>query len=625
MAEYVDRYDVGSLESTKRKFTDLELIKRLIFEYMLRHRRLFALELILIVLKMVTVLAGPYLYKVTLDFYINETPTADGVWLAKLLETLAAALGGGTSPRTAHILLAAGFLYVLISLTQWITTSLQTYYIDKLGLIVIADIRADFFGHLGILSQRFFEHGNTGRLVSRVTNDAESLKKLMSTGVVGLFADLMMAVAIFAVMFFLNPRLTMVALLITPVVALVSRLFQGWVKSAWGIARRNVASLTGKVQDLMYGTRVTKALNQEARSIVEFDEVNEQNMRSQIRAESVSVAFSGAVTVLNSIMTAAIWYLGGQEVMLGTRTLGELVAFSEYATSFFNPIQNLAMFYGEIQSALAGAERIFTILDLEPEVQESPDAEELDEVEGRLVFEDVTFSYVEGIPVLRDISFEARPGESLAIFGPTGAGKSSIINLLGRFYDPDEGVVEIDGMDLRDVGFESLRRTISIVLQEPYLFSGTIEYNLKFGRPEASDKEMVRIARLVGVHDAVTRLSKGYHSVIQERGTNLSYGERQLVCLGRALLSNPKILVFDEATSSVDPHTEALIQDAMREEMASRTVLLVTHRVSTVREADRILVLDEGRIEAEGSHEELLKGSELYKRLCEMQLVSVED
>ena len=486
MAEYVDRYDVGSLESTERKFTDLELFKRLIFEYMLRHRGLFALEMVLIVLKMVTVLAGPYLYKVTLDFYINETPTADGVWLAELLESFATAIGGGTSPGTAHILLAAGLLYVLISLAQWITTSLQTYYIDKLGLIVIADIRADFFEHLGSLSQRFFEHGNTGRLVSRVTNDAESLKKLMSTGVVGLFADLMMAVGILAVMFFLNPRLTMVALLIAPVVVLVSRFFQGWVKSAWGIARRNVASLTGKVQDLMYGARVTKALNQEARSIVEFDEVNEQNMRSQIRAESVSVAFSGTVTVLNSIMTAAIWYLGGQEVMLGARTLGELVAFSQYATSFFNPIQNLAMFYGEIQSALAGAERIFTILDLEPEVQESPDAVELDEVEGRLVFEDVTFSYVEGIPVLRDISFETRPGESLAIFGPTGAGKSSIINLLGRFYDPDEGVVEIDGVDLRDVGFESLRRTISIVLQEPYLFSGTIEYNLKFGRPEAS-------------------------------------------------------------------------------------------------------------------------------------------
>jgi len=625
MAEYVDRYDVGSLESTERQFTDLELMKRLIFGYMLRHRGLFALEMILIVLKMATVLAGPYLYKVTIDFYINETPTADGVGLAGLLESLAAALSGGASPGTAYILLSAGLLYVLISLAQWIATSLQTYYIDKLGLIVIADIRADFFEHLGDLSQRFFEHGNTGRLVSRVTNDAESLKKLMSTGVVGLFADLVMAVAILAVMFFLNPRLTLIALLIAPVVALVSRLFQGWVKSAWGLARRNVASLTGKVQDLMYGARVTKALNQEARSIVEFDEVNEQNMRSQIRAESVSVAFSGTVTVLNSIMTAAIWYLGGQEVILAARTLGELVAFSQYAASFFNPIQNLAMFYGEIQSALSGAERIFTILDLEPEVQESPDAAELGEVEGRLVFQGVTFSYVEGIPVLRDISFEARPGESLAIFGPTGAGKSSIINLLGRLYDPDEGVVEIDGVDVREVGFESLRRTISIVLQEPYLFSGTIEYNLKFGRPEATDEEMARIARLVGVHDAVMRLPEGYQTVIQERGTNLSYGERQLVCLGRALLSDPKILVFDEATSSVDPHTEALIQDAMREEMANRTVLLVTHRVSTVREADRILVLDEGRIEAEGSHEELLEGSELYRRLCEMQLVSVED
>jgi ATP-binding cassette subfamily B protein len=623
MAEYVDRYDVGSLESTGRGMSDFELMKRIILDYMLRHKLLFAAEILLIFAKMLTVLAGPYIYKVTLDFYIRGTPTEDGKWLAAFMRLLAQNLSGALAPDTMSILLSAALIYVLISLAQWVVTSLQTYYIDKLGLIVIADIRADFFRHLGDLSQRFFEHGNTGRLVSRVTNDAEALKKLMSTGVIGLFADMVMAIAILVVMAYLNLRLTFVALLIAPILAFVSRVFQGWIKEAWRTARRNVAGLTGKVQDLMYGARVTKALNQEERSLRDFDEVNEQNMQSQIRAETVSVAFSGTVTVLSSIMTAAIWYLGGQQAIIGVKTLGELVAFSEYASSFFTPIQSLAMFYGEIQSALAGAERLFTVLGIEPEVVEAPDAVELVDVKGHLQFNDVTFSYVEGQPVLVDVSFEAYPGERLSIFGPTGAGKTSIINLLGRFYDPEKGSVEIDGVDLRKVKFRSLRRIVSIVLQEPYLFSGTIAFNLKFGRPEASNEEMIRVGKLVGMHDAIMRLRDGYDTVLQEGGTNLSYGQRQLICLGRAILPNPRILVFDEATSSVDPYTEAMIQRTLEEEMRNRTVILVTHRVSTVRNTDRIMILNQGLIEDIGDHDSLVERNELYRRLCEMQLVSL--
>jgi ABC-type multidrug transport system fused ATPase/permease subunit len=599
---------VGSLESTERSYSDLDLMRRIIFDYMLRHRALFALEIALILAKMVTLLAGPYIFKVTIDFFINDTPTVDGRWLVEIIRGIAVSMSGQPSPGTASLLLSAALLYVGISLVQWVVTSFQIYYIDKLGLMVIADIRADFFRHLGDLSQKFFEHGNTGRLVSRVTNDAEALKRLMSTGVVGLFADLLMAVVVLAVMAVLDLQLTLVAVLIAPVLALISRVFQGWIKDA----------------DLMYGAKVTKALTQEERSLREFDEVNEQNMRVQIRAESVSVAFTGVVTVLSSIMTAAVWYLGGQRVMIASQTLGQLVAFSQYATNFFNPIQNLALFYGEIQSAIAGAERIFSVLDLEPEVSEAPDAVDLQKVEGHVRFDGVGFSYVDGQQVLHDVSFDAHPGERLAIFGPTGAGKSSIINLLGRLYDPQEGSIEIDGVDLRSVKFDSLRRNLSIVLQEPYLFSGTIAYNLKFGRPQATDEEMIQVAKIVGVHESVMRLEDGYDTVIFERGTNLSFGQRQLVCLGRAILADPRILVFDEATSSVDPYTEALIQNALKEEMVGRTVLLVTHRVSTVRYADRIIILNEGRIEDVGSHDELMERNELYRRLCEMQLVSVE-
>ena len=373
----------------------------------------------------------------------------------------------------------------------------------------------------------------------------------------------------------------------------------------------------------MYGVKVTKSLTQEDRSLAEFDEVNEQNMRVQIRAETVSVAFSSVVTVLSSIMTAAIWFLGGQNVITAARTLGELVAFSEYSTHFFSPIQNLAMLYGEIQSALAGAERIFIILDQTPEVEEPDNPREIDGIRGEIEFKDVHFYYLEDQPVLRDVNFKITPGEKLAIFGPTGSGKSTIINLLGRFYDSVEGSILIDGVDVRELSFETLRKTVAIVLQEPYLFSGTIEYNLKFGNPDVNNAEMVRVTELVGIHDAITRLKNGYETIIFEGGANLSFGQKQLICLARAIIADPRILVFDEATSSVDPYTEAKIQETLKQEMENRTVILVTHRVSTVRDSDRIIILDEGQIQNQGTHEHLVQNNELYRKLSEMQLVSV--
>lgn len=623
MAEYVDRYDVGSQESTTRRYSNVNLIARIISKYVLRHKTLFIVELVLVFLKMLTVLAGPYLYKITIDFFILNTPTSDGKWLANMILGLASNFSVDSVPEISSILLVAALLYVSISLVQWIVTTTQLYYIEKLGLYVIADIRTDFFDHMNTLSQRFFEYGNTGRLVSRVTNDAESLKKLLSTGVIGLIADLLMAVSIVVIMAILDLQLTMVALIIAPLLALVSRVFQNWVKDAWRTARRNVAVLTGKVQDLMYGVKVTKSLTQEERSLAEFDEVNEQNMRVQIRAETVSVAFSSVVTVLSSIMTAAIWFLGGQNVITAARTLGDLVAFSAYSTNFFSPIQNLAMLYGEIQSALAGAERIFIILDQTPEVEEPENPREIDDIRGEIEFKDVYFYYLEDQPVLRDVNFKIAPGEKLAIFGPTGSGKSTIINLLGRFYDSVEGSILIDGVDVRKLSFETLRKTVAIVLQEPYLFSGTIEYNLKFGNPEASNVEMVRVTELVGIHDSITRLKNGYKTIIFEGGTNLSFGQKQLTCLARAIIADPRILVFDEATSSVDPYTEAKIQEILKQEMENRTVILVTHRVSTVRDSDRIIILDEGQIQNQGTHEQLVQNNELYRKLSEMQLVSV--
>jgi ATP-binding cassette subfamily B multidrug efflux pump len=623
VAEYVDRYDIGSLESTTRKYSDIEIVLRIIREYMLRYKPLVALELGLILLKMMTVLAAPYLYKVVLDVYITGTQAPGDTWLAAFIHRLAVNMSGIAEPPLMSLLLVSALIYVVIALCDWVITSTQQYYVEKLGLMVIADIRADFFSHINSLSQRFFEYGNTGRLVSRVTNDAEALKKILSTGVIGLVSDLIMAISVILIMFYIDTQLTLIALLIAPILAITSRVFQGWIKEAWRTARRNIASLTGKVQDLMYGAKLTKSLVQEDRSLREFDEVNMQNMQTQIRAETISVAYSGVATVLGSIMTAAIWYLGGVKVLLAAHTIGDLVAFSNYSETFFTPIQNLAMMYGEIQSALAGAERIFTILDQEPEIRESANPVYLDEMRGEIKFDDVGFSYIPDQPVLKHIKLNIEPGEKVAIFGPTGSGKSTIINLLGRFYDPVEGNVFIDGCNLKDLAYASLRKEVSIVLQEPFLFNGTVEYNLKFGNPGARDEEVARVAQYVGIHNAVMELKDGYQTVLNERGANLSYGQRQLICLARAIIADPRILVFDEATSSVDPYTESRIQETLRQEMMNRTVILVTHRVSTVRDMDRIIVLNHGVVEAEGDHDYLLENSSLYRELCEMQLVEI--
>ena len=622
MAEFAGRYDVGSLESTERRFSDWGLVKRIIKDYMLRHMSLVVAMALIIMAKTTLVLSGPYIYKVTLDTFISGTPEPNERWLADIIREIAQKLGSGTATQWLDIV-SAGLIYVAVGIALWGVMSLQEYYLNKLGLNIIADIRSDFFLHLEKLSQNFFEYGNTGKLVSRVTNDAEALRKLVSSGIIGVVADLIAAVAILGTMFLLNWQLALVAVVMAPIIAIVTTTLNRFVRNNWRVARQNIASMTGKVQDLMVGAKVTKAMAQEEKSLSDFNKVNVANAKAQIKAEVTANIYEATVGFFSALISTLIWFFGGQQVIGAYLAIGDLVAFTQYTTSYLDPIQNISTFYGEIQSALAGAERIFVVLDIVPDVKEAPDAIDFPEGEGVVELKDVRFSYAKDQPILKEINIKTRPGERLAIFGPTGSGKSSIINLVGRFYDPDFGAVTIDGVDLRRVKLKALRRRVGIVLQEPYLFQGTLRYNLKFGRPNATDDDMIRVAKLVGIHDPITRLPNDYDEEVRERGSNLSYGQRQLVCLARALISDPKILILDEATSSVDPYTEQLIQNALKAEMVNRTILIVTHRVSTVRDADRVIVLNNGAVQAEGTHNQLVKKNELYRRLCEMQLVKV--
>lgn len=625
MVGFADLNYVDSLESNKLTFSDTDLIKRLVRDYMLRHKSLLLVVVLLIGTRMVVTLIAPYIYKVAIDFFIKKTPNADGQWFVGFVETMAIFLSGSSIINEWAFLFVVAIMYVLAGLALWAISSFQGYYINKLGQTIIADIRSDFFHHLTVLSQRFFEQGNTGRLVSRVTNDAEALKSIVSTGTIGLMADCVQIVGVFSVMLVLDAQLAIITLVISVMFGAVAKMFQGWIRSAWRITRIKIASLTSKIQDLMDGTKVTKALVQEERALKEFDGVNEEFMVAQIHAGNTGTFFYAIVGVFVASIEALIWFTGGQRVIGGGRTLGDLIAFSQYARDFLTPIQNISVSYGEIQNALASAERIFSVLDINPEVVEASDAIDLTNTNGFIEFKNVSFSYVKNQSVLQNISFTAKPGERLAIFGPTGAGKSSIVNLIGRFYDPNAGEILLDGNDLKTVKIDSLRHCIGIVMQEPYLLAGTIAYNLKFGFPDATDKEIIKVTKMVGIHDTIMKLEQGYDTEILERGKNLSYGQRQLVCLARTLIADPKVLILDEASSSVDAYTESLIHNALKMDLKNRAVIVITHRVSTVRDVDRIIVLNKGKIQEVGTYEELITKNNLFQKMCQMQLVSTTD
>ncbi len=586
---------------------DTRILRRVV-GYVRPYRGRVALATATMLVASLTGLAPPLLLGLAVDHYVVPGNLAGLTWVA--------------------------LLYAGIHLVNWLASYWQTYTMAWVGQKAIHAIRRDLFAHYQKLHVGYFQKHPTGVLISRATSDVESMSELISSGIVYVVNDVLTLAGIIGIMFYLNPRLALYALATLPLVVLVATVFRNRVLIAYREVRHQVAKMAANLQETISGVRVTQSFVREEVNRERFDATNLDNYAANMRAAYLFSVFVPTVELVGAVGTAIIIWFGGLSVIGGLQAAagalagatgaghlspGEFIAFLTYVTRFYQPIRDLSAIYNLTQQATAAAEKIFGIMDTRPAVVDRPGALELETARGEIEFRKVTFSYVPGEPVLREVSFRVEPGQRVALVGPTGAGKTSVINLVGRFSDPDSGSVLIDGVDVRDLTQKSLRRHLAFVLQDTFLFSGTVEENIRFGRPGASREDCIQAARAVGAHPFIMKLPQGYDTEVEERGGKLSVGQRQLVSFARALLADPRVLILDEATSSVDAYTEVIIQKAMERLLAGRTCLVIAHRLSTVRDADVILVIDDGRIVERGRHAELMAARGLYRRLYEMQ------
>lgn len=495
----------------------------------------------------------------------------------------------------------------------------QIRQVGSVGQRVLASLRERIFERLQSLPLRYFDRRPVGDLMSRVTNDVDTLNQLLSQGITQLLGSLFSLIGIVVAMLVLDWRLALVCFAIIPVMLLTNVFFARRARRAFRTTRETVGDVTAGLQEEIIGVREAQAFNRTAANIERFRERNAANRAANVQAVAITSAFAPAIDVLSTLATAVVIGYGGYLVLTGTLTVGLLTAFLIYVQQFFRPIQLASQVYTQAQAALAGAERIYNILDEEPEPPDPHDARELGEIQGRIRFENVTFAYEPGRPVLHGVSFEVEPGQTVALVGPTGAGKTTIANLIPRFYDATAGSVRVDGHDVCDVERRSLRRRIASVLQEPFLFSGTVAENIRYGRLEATRGEIEAAARAVSAHDFICALPQGYDTTLGTGGGTLSGGQRQLVSFARAVLADPRILILDEATSNIDTRTEALIQKALGTLLRGRTSVVIAHRLSTIRNADLILVIESGRVAERGTHASLLSSGGLYADLYRRQ------
>lgn len=541
----------------------------------------------------------PYLLKIAIDTYI----------------------AGGDYPGLVWICVITGAAYIGL----YATSATQNYLLSRVGQRVIGDLRSRLFAHLQELSLGYHDTHIVGVTVSRLINDVSVINELLSQGWITFVGDAFILTGIVAIMLSMNARLAGLTFLVLPLMVLATVIFARRAQFAFRETRTSVAKVVGNLAEGIAGMRVIQAFARENATQGRFDEVNRANRDTNINAVALSYIFMPAIEFLSMVATAIVLWFGGRAVLQEEVTIGILVAFLSYVSRFFTPIQELSRLYTTMQSAMAGGEQVLKLLDTRLDVLDQPDAIQMPAIRGEIEFQKVCFRYRPDTPeVLHEIDLHIRPGMRAALVGPTGAGKTTVANLVARFYEVSDGAVLIDGQDVRGVTQRSLRRQVGIVPQDSFLFGGTIAENIRFGDPEASDEKMEEAARMANAHDFIAALPDGYQTVVLENSANLSVGQRQLVCIARAILTQPRILILDEATANIDTVSEVLIQQALERLLEGRTAIIIAHRLSTIRSADVILVIQDGRIVEQGKHDELIVEEGLYRTLYDRQFGGVK-
>ncbi|WP_340004231.1 ABC transporter ATP-binding protein [Paenibacillus sp. FSL K6-0276] len=562
-----------------------------IWSYLAERKAKLFLVLLMVVFSSALALLGPYMIGRAVDDYLEST--------------------GGRS--WVIFLTSLACVYIFYSLTSW----LQNIWMIEIAQETVFRMRTELFSHLHRLPISFFNRRQQGEIMSRLTNDIENVSSTLNSSAIQIFSSVLTLLGTVGVMLWLSPLLTLLTFLVVPLMLFGMRWITRRTGPLFKERQRNVGELNGYIEETLSGQRIIKAFSQEERVITGFHERNERIMLSGYWAQSISGFIPKLMNGLNNLSFAIVAGVGGLLAIRGAITVGVIIVFVEYTRQFTRPLNDLANQWNTLLSAVAGAERVFEVLDGETEAKDEGAATSLDKVEGAVKFEKVSFSYDGGSNTLHNISFEAKPGEMIALVGPTGAGKTTLIGLLSRFYDSNQGRITLDGLDVTSIRRESLRSHMAFVLQDSFLFKGSIRDNIRYGRLDASDEEVEAAAKLANAHSFIIRMPEGYDRMLSVDGSGISQGQKQLLSIARAILANPSILVLDEATSSIDTVTEIKIQEGLQALMKGRTSFVIAHRLGTIRAADRILVLQGGRLLQQGSHEALLKQGGLYSELVQ--------